>query len=420
MVAPQKEERLLKSDSGQLLRAGAAIRDITPLRDGLPLAGHGQNRTATGVRDPLHVRTLYLSSSGVEISLSVLDLVGLRRVHVDGIRDRLKGVCHPESALIFCTHTHSGPDTVGMWGPRLLGLWPKGPTIDPQYLERVQAQTAACIQEARERAVAAYMKVGCVEMPRNLTRNVRRSGFKEDNLSVLHFEDPGGRTLAVLANYPCHPELLGSGNRRVSADFPAALHRVVEGELGGVSLFIQHALGGLVTGGELALDGAEPRTREAAADRVGEMLGRAVVEAVRLRSGPVEPLEPLRFARREFIVPVRNRRIWFAARRGLFPLDPQERASRAVRTEIALIQKGPVRMVTLPGEPLPEIGFQVQAILNCRYPFLLCLGSDELGYILPERYAGLRRYRYENVMSLGPAMTVRLLREIRILASSQG
>lgn len=408
----------MKDDSEQLLRAGAAIRDITPLRDGMPLAGHGRDRAAAGVRDPLQVRTLYLFSAGVEISLSVLDLIGLRRVHVEGIRSRLKEICPPEGILIFCTHTHSAPDTIGLWGPRFLGLWPKGPPVDVQYLEQVQSETAACIREARERAVPAAMKVGCMEMPRNLTRNVRRPGFKEDNLSVLHLEDAEGCTVAVLSNYPCHPELLGSGNRRVSADFLAALHRVVEGELGGVSLFVQNALGGLVTGGELALGGAGQGTGDAAADRMGETLGRGIVEIVRLRSDPVDPQEPLRFVRREFSVPVLNRSMWIAAKRGLFPLDPQELASGTVRTEVALAQRGPVRMVTLPGEALPEVGFHVQAILNCRYPFLLCLGSDELGYILPERYQGLRRYRYENAMSLGQAMTARLLEEIRILASS--
>ncbi len=408
----------MQNDGGQSFRAGAAIRDITPLRDGMPLAGHRRRRVAAGVRDPLHVRTLFLSSGGVEISLSVLDLIGLRRVHVDGIRSRLKDVCSPGGVLVFCTHTHSAPDTIGLWGPTLLGLWLKGPAVDPQYIEHVQSQTAACIREARERAVPASMKVGCVEMPRNLTQNVRRPGFKEDNLTVVHFADAEGRTLAVLSNYPCHPELLGSDNLRVSADFPAALHRVVEGELGGVSLFFQHALGGLVTGGELALDGAKSRAGDAAADRMGEALGRGIVEAVRLRSSPVEPREPLRFARREFSVPALNRRLWLAARRGRFPLDAQERAGRTVRTEVALLQRGPVRMVTLPGEALPEIGFHVQAILNCRYPILLCLGSDELGYILPERYAGLRNYRYENAMSLGPALTARLLEEIRVLASA--
>lgn len=408
----------MKSEGDGHLRAGAAIRDITPLRDGLPLAGHRRRRAAAGVRDPLCVRTLSLSSGSVEISLSVLDLIGLRRVHVDGIRSRLKDVCSPEGVLVFCTHTHSAPDTIGLWGPSFLGLWPKGPAVDSHYLEHVQSQTAACIREARERAVPARMKVGCVEMPRNLTHNVRRPGFKEDNLTVIHFEDSEGRMVAVLSNYPCHPELLGSDNLKVSADFLAALHRVVEGELGGVSLLVQHALGGLVTGGDLALDGAKSGPGDAAADRMGEALGMGIVEAVRLRSSPLEPREPLRFARKEFAVPVQNRRIWLAARRGRFPLDSQERASRTVRTEVALIQRGPVRMVTLPGEALPEIGFHVQAILNCRYPFLLCLGSDELGYILPERYAGWRKYRYENAMSLGPAMTARLLQEIRVLASS--
>jgi len=70
-------------------------------------------------------------------------------------------------------------------------------------------------------------------------------------------------------------------------------------------------------------------------------------------------------------------------------------------------------MVTVPGEPLPEVGFQIQAILNCPYPFVLSLGCDELGYILPRQYAGRKAYRYENSMSLGPDLTEKLLEELR-------
>ena len=396
---------------------GTAKRDITPLTDGLWLAGHSRTRKSRGVREPLSVRTLYLSDGKVELSLSSLDLVGLRKIHVDEIRSRVEGIFPAGRVLVFATHTHSGPDTVGYWGPRLLGVVPLRSGIDGEYLERVRSQAVSTIEEARQRAVPVRAFAACKEMSPDLTRNLRRDRFKEDNIYVLHFQDERGNTVAVLSNYPCHPEMLGSGNLRVSADFVADLHRIVEAELGGLSIFLQQALGGMVTGKAFRQETSLPAPdREAAAKELGHALGKGILEAIRSRSRPIAPLSPLRFERREFTVPLKNRKLWIGCRLGLLPSAAEDLRRRIVRTETSWIEFGPVRMATVPGEPLPEVGFRIQAILNCPYPFVLALGCDELGYILPRQCAGRKVYRYENSMSLGPDLTEKLLEEIRKMA----
>ena len=409
-----QEAKTLASLPARSFLVGTAKRDITPLRDGLWLAGHNRARKSEGVRDPLSVRTLYLSDGKVELSLNSLDLVGLRKIHVDEIRGRVQGIIPADGVLVFATHTHSGPDTIGYWGPRLVGCVPLRSGIDPEYLERVQSQTVATIQEARDRAVPARAFAACAEMPPERTRNLRRDRFKEDNIYVLQFLDERGETVGVLSNYPCHPEMLGRDNLRVSADFVADVHRVVEAELGGLSIFLQQALGGMGTGGalgqEASLDASEG---DSAAKVLGQTLGDGILEAIRHRRRPIDPLAPIRFVRREFTVPFRNRRLRLACRLGLLPASAEELRGRMVRTETSWIEFGPVRMVTVPGEPLPEVGFQIQAILNCPYPFVLSLGCDELGYILPRQYAGRKAYRYENSMSLGPDLTEKLLEELR-------
>ena len=60
-----------------------------------------------------------------------------------------------------------------------------------------------------------------------------------------------------------------------------------------------------------------------------------------------------------------------------------------------------------------DLGVQLRAILNCPYPFVLCMGCDELGYILPRRYASNRNYEYENSMSVGPDTADIMLDQIR-------
>jgi len=394
--------------------AGAACMDITPLRKGLWLAGHARPRKSEGVRDPLCVRSLFLSDGRRSVSLSCLDLVGLRKIHVDEIRRRIPDPAERDGALVFTTHTHDAPDTIGYWGPRVLGVVPIRSGIDPSYMEQVLSRTSACIAAARQASVPVRIRAARARVPRSLTRNVRREGFKEDEIQLLQVLDGRDRTVAVVSNYPCHPEMLGHDGRRVSAEFATDLHRVVESCFGGVSIFLQHALGGMVTGGVSRDDGSfDPVRGEPFLAVLGETLGNAVVRALERNPEPVEPGTRLRFQRREFRVPLRNRKFLLAARAGLIPARPEEIRDRQLLTETSLLGFGPVRMVTVPGEALPELGFQLRAILNRPYPFVLSMGCDELGYILPRRYAGNRNYAYENSMSLGPDTADILLDRIR-------
>jgi hypothetical protein len=366
------------------------------------------------VRDPLRVRTLYLSDGCRSVSLSCLDLLGLRKIHVDQIRNRIPESVDREGVLVFTTHTHDAPDTIGYWGPRILGAVPVRSGIDPRYMERVLTRTTDCIGEARRAAVPVRLFASSARAPQYLTRNVRREGFKEDEIQVLQFRDRRNRTVAVLSNYPCHPEMLGHNGRRVSAEFLTDLHRVVESRLGGVSIFFQHALGGMVTGGVTREDGSfDPAQGEPFIALLGETLGTTIVRALEENPEPVELGGGLRFRRREFRVPLRNRKLLLAARMRLIPAHPEEIRERVLRTEASLVGFGPVRMVTVPGEALPELGFQIRSILNRPYPFVLCMGCDELGYILPRRYAANRNYAYENSMSVGPDVADILLDQVR-------
>jgi hypothetical protein len=60
-------------------------------------------------------------------------------------------------------------------------------------------------------------------------------------------------------------------------------------------------------------------------------------------------------------------------------LDPDGR----VVTDVSLLDLGPVRLVAVPGELLPEPGMYLRAALGVPYRFLIGLADDELGYLLP-------------------------------------
>ncbi|MGB0588921.1 MAG: hypothetical protein ACPGU1_04495 [Myxococcota bacterium] len=117
--------------------AGAASRDITPKEvEGLHLAGFGAGRTALGVLDPLEVGALYLKAGDTEVALVTIDCIGLNLPVVQAIRARVDDL-PGASIIIMATHTHSAPDTIGMWGPAFLGLVPRKSGVDPDWLETV-------------------------------------------------------------------------------------------------------------------------------------------------------------------------------------------------------------------------------------------------------------------------------------------
>src|SRR5687767_2688389 len=100
----------------QQLRAGAAAVKITPsLTRTVYIAGYNNNRPATSVHDDLWARALVLDDGKSRLAVVSCDLIGLFNRRVKQIRALIKAV-PPDNVLIACTHVHSGPDTLGLWG----------------------------------------------------------------------------------------------------------------------------------------------------------------------------------------------------------------------------------------------------------------------------------------------------------------
>jgi hypothetical protein len=90
-----------------------------------------------------------------------------------------------------------------------------------------------------------------------------------------------------------------------------------------------------------------------------------------------------------------------------------------VTTTCALIDLGPVQILSIPGEPLPALGFAFKQLLPGPVRVLACIADDELGYILPdEAFVSPADYhdpgpQYEESMSPGPTTGSRVLAAVR-------
>jgi hypothetical protein len=376
------------------LSAGAAKVDITP-QGTVCLAGFGIWRRSQGVHDRLQARALALRRGSLTAVIVAVDLIGFQHQQVEEVRSRLKGKA--DVVLVAATHNHSGPDTLGIWGipPCISG-------IDAGYLEFATGAIVRAAEAALGSLGPVQVRWGECQAPaEGLSRNLREPALIDRTVTVLAFDRPDGSPVATLCHFACHPEVLGSHNRLISADFPTALcASLEEARPGSTAIFLNGALGGMVTACQTSHSFEE-------AERVGRAVGCEALRA--LETGETFPAAvELACVLQPCMVPVQNRRYHLGNLLGLFGKRPY--AKGYTGSEVMALRIGPAILLTAPGEVLPRVGFELKALATGVRPFLVVsLGNDELGYLIHEEDFARGLYSYERTVSPGP-LTVTLLR----------
>jgi hypothetical protein len=418
------------------LRAGAAKGVITPdvHASRVYLAGYGQNRVATGVHDDLYARCLALGADDQTLVVCAADLIGLFYDDVVKIRERVKAQAPKVTRVIVAsTHDHEGPDTLGLWGPG-----PLQSGIDEKYMAWLRERIAQTAVQAAHSMQPARLTLGRDDHPllALLQSDSRPPYVKDPYLFVMRLASAsGGHPIANLINWSDHPETLGGMNTEITADYPHWLCQYVETHLGGTAIFLNGAIGGLLStnGSSVALQ--DPDTGVVAADNTwrkaelfGNTLGQLAERAV--KGGEEVSVDFIAFQGTTLFSPLHNDHFRAASAAGVFggrkplytngQLDPSVAekevpgmgkvkfaTGRGVRTEVSYIRllKGVrvvAEMVTVPGEIYPELvnggitrypgadypdaPFEpaIRPHLKSKYQFIFGLANDELGYIIPK------------------------------------
>ncbi len=365
--------------------AGAAKVSITP-RDfkKIWIAGYGQNRAATGAHDDLWARCFHVQSGEEALTVITLDVVGFFYDDVAAVRKLLApDGFRPERVLITSTHTHSGPDTLGLWGPKE-GV----PGRHEPYIKTLHQSVAACARAARKAAVPARLSYAAGTI-HDVCHNVRKGDeYQQDHEARVMRLSRGdnNQPLLTVVNYGCHPEVMQQNV--LTADFPSVLIADLEKSTGGPVMFINGILGGMVT----------PKVSDetwAEMERVGHSLASQVAA---LLPGLSESAAPaLTVGTVSFSLPVENERFIVAGAVGVFK---RSTAGRKLRSEITFARLGAADFITIPGEALPAFGLRIKDLLPGRFRFVLGLGNDELGYIMDNEV--FDPSRYEESVSVGP------------------
>ncbi|MCS7272715.1 MAG: neutral/alkaline non-lysosomal ceramidase N-terminal domain-containing protein [Fimbriimonadales bacterium] len=390
---------LLLVSWAQSLQAGAAALKITPTKQ-VFLAGYSPNRPNTGgVHDDIWARALVVQAGQERLAIVVCDLLGLLRDDVQKIRQRVKTV-PPERVMVLCTHTHSGPDTIGLWGPS-----PTQSGRDEEYMQFVIETAARAVDEA-----AAKMQPATVGFAKTtiegVAYNFRVEKIVDTEAAVMQFRSKAdGKVIATLTNFACHPEVLN--NDQLTSDFCHWYYQTVESQVGGVAIFANGALGGMISPAPDPNSPA-PKGRDwARAERYGKRIAERALEAI--ANARFTDTATIEHRSATYTVPLQNERFRAALEAGIIPRGPSV-VENTVTTESHLIRLGEAVIFTMPGEVLPNLGILLKQLLAPYGDpvFLFGLANDELGYILSEADYYLDLYSYERSMSvgieIGPAM----------------
>jgi hypothetical protein len=348
--------------------AGSASRIITPTLSEQPifLAGFQNDRRATAVHSELYARALALRLDEQAFVLVVCDLIGLGRPDVEDIRATLSAHGVQAELVVACTHTHSGPDTIGLWGP--------GPTVsgvDAVYMAALKQTIVAVAEEALTFCCPVKLRCATTTLPGYIA-NYRTPGLVDDELAALQFEKPDGEIVATLLNLACHPEVLDETSYLISADYAGAACQVVEAAVGGMALHVSGALGGMLS----------PAIAQRDADGVAAM-GRAYADAAlaALAQAPLTDISQMVVRRTVFDLPLANPIYTMAQEIGIVR---RRDSSDSVSTTCCYVDLGSAQLISIPGELLPRLGFELKAALPGPGRVLIGLADDELGYILPD------------------------------------
>ncbi|EYF04725.1 hypothetical protein [Chondromyces apiculatus] len=399
--------------------------------DGVWLAGFAAGRAATEIHDDVWSRVLTFEQGDVSVAMVGLDLVGY--FQQDVVKVRLEAAARGldfDHVVVTSTHTHEGPDTMGMWGAEF------GTTgYQEEYIQHIVTQTVDALAEAKASQKAARMKVARGEAP-ELVNDTRLPEVIDQSIHAAQFIDEAGAPFATLAVWGNHPEALGSDNTQLTSDYVHYLREGLEERYPGTTtVFLSGPLGGLMTTIRITgcpdAAGVEtcPQGTFERAEYVGKGAADAAIAALEGSGATIEDSPSLAFRRRSFFIQPTNTGLALLVLTGVLHRDVYSRDKKLIPreqqallsltnvkegdvligTELNGVHVGPLAIAMVPGEIYPELWMlkpdgssyierpeggdfsdampetPIQAVLPAGVtPVIVNNANDALGYILPQ------------------------------------
>lgn len=404
------------------LSAGASSIDITP-RKGVPLGGYGGGKRrlkrsdlnpfndhslltpSTGVLDPLYAKALVLKQGKQKLCILTIDAIAVEGGLVsEAVKAaRKKGFTLELNSVLACaSHTHSGSGAVAkslLWQLSAMDL------LRGRVRRALVSKLATVLVKAEKAAVPAKLALGTVDLlgaTKNRRHKLHKSILKSDvdpQLAVLRVDDHKGNAIATLWNFAIHGTMHGTGNSKFSADVMGLVNTRLSQEKLGVILFMNGAEGDMAPSGG-------PQAAKKIAAAIMKLQGQLTVTdqlTIANLSKTVSLGRPRITVTKETLDqleddPLGIKNVLGRFKNGLTVPLSKRWVEHSVRLQGIRIGKAVI--LTMPGEPIAELGLALRGevkALGYETMLLASLANNHIGYILTEKQ--FKRGGYEAVVS---------------------
>lgn len=381
-------------------RVGVAVESITP-NPLLPISGGmGPSAPATQKKGDLSVRAMVFAKDEMRVAFVSVDVLGFPAVLGARVKQEIQGI-PSTNILIAASHTHSAPDCYAF--PDGQG----GHTGSLEYMQFVCDQMAKALNAALQNLQPARLRIGTGEVQGRVAYNYYAPDLYDRRASVIQAVKAADDTpVATLVNYAVHPEVLGANEGICSPDLIGPMRDYIEQQVGGVAMFVNGAQGGMVTADNRELDHPSDAQRGYWKDsrtwdeciRIGTTLGKESLRII--QDAPLQADPKLQCWARQTRFPVESDDMWAVVQHS--PLNYPHSDDRSIVSQINFVELGNARIVTIPGEALPNIGFYLKRKMGGEHNLVFGLTNDAFGYILTkEDFNSFDRYNYISRVSLG-------------------
>lgn len=376
--------------------AGFGRKQILPDETGdqpLYIAGYNNGWEAADILDDCEARAVWLDDGGEGILLIGVDCIALDSGTVRLIRERLTDLPNCEAVHVYATHTHAGPDTLGLWGP--VGVNGK----NDAYMEALLQAAEEAGREAAADRRAGGLHHGKIQT-QNMYRDSRDPQVYDDMLYQLRFVPEDGSAGIRLFFYGAHAESLRGDNRLLSRDYPGRLCDSVTQATGDRTMFFPGAIGGLIMTREFVVN-----VSRAAVENL-EITAKKLIDYALEITPDQERVLPARLvmAREEFTVPLDNPAFLMYKFLGILnnqAVPAQSATGYGVKTELTVLKLGNLALTLIPGEIFPELVYggafgdanpqgvnprplcEIARENGMEEMLIVGLANDEVGYIVP-------------------------------------
>ena len=367
----------LFAENNNTIWAGTAKVKITP-EVPTQMSGYGGRKDPSkGVHDDLFLRVIAFSDGENKAVIISADLIGFTLPYWEETTKRLeREIGIPQDNILLCaTHTHGGPTPANIYRSD-----PPSPGII-SYTEGLTEKIVTTVKEAVSNLKPALIGPGKGECKMNMNRRARSAdrgiilgknpdGPCDHEVGVVRVDDENLNPISIFVNWPCHGTVMSGGNYQITADWPGAAARFVEGE------FDNTIIAPVTAGASGDINGLYgPDTQFGYVDITGIMVGEEVLRVA--KNINTFPYGSISASQRLITLPGKQRG------RSNFPQKNYEPGPN-LDVRLSTLKIGNIVFAGISGEVMNEIGLQVKELSPFKYTYVITHCNGSSGYLVTD------------------------------------